>query len=112
MVSNASGRRGIDFAIGVNQSPERQRLLAHEEGEEADEHGCYPQQVDGDPSRLFDPHDKLPVYSTIHRIRRDIIAYIDDPYSLEELRSPRMNSSFVRPMVDQLYDKHDVSVGT
>jgi hypothetical protein len=35
----------------------------------------------------------------------------DDPYSLEQLKSPRMNVSIVRPFVDQMYDMHDISVG-
>ena len=37
---------------------------------------------------------------------------IDDPYSLEQLKSPRMNISVVRPLVDQLYELQDVSIGT
>lgn len=34
----------------------------------------------------------------------------DDPYSLEQLKSPRMNVSVVRPLVDHLYDPDDVSI--
>ena len=34
----------------------------------------------------------------------------DDPYSLDQLKSPRMNTSVVRPLVDHLYDPSDVSV--
>ena len=33
----------------------------------------------------------------------------DDPYSTEQLRSPRMNALIVRPLVDHLYDPDDVS---
>ncbi|KAJ8061881.1 hypothetical protein OCU04_009672 [Sclerotinia nivalis] len=35
---------------------------------------------------------------------------IDDPYSLEQLRDPRLNVSVVRPLVDRLYDLDDLSV--
>ena len=35
---------------------------------------------------------------------------IDDPYSIEQLRDPRMNISVVRPLVDKLYELDDVSI--
>ncbi|KAF6804051.1 nonselective cation channel [Colletotrichum musicola] len=50
------------------------------------------------------------VYFTIHRIRRLILASIDDPYTLDQLREPRMNSLVVRPLVDRLYDPDDPTV--
>ncbi|CEJ54851.1 hypothetical protein PMG11_01140 [Penicillium brasilianum] len=56
-----------------------------------------------------DPHANLPVYRTIHRIRRLITTSIDDPYTSEQLRDPQMNLRIVRPLVDQLYDSEDVS---
>ena len=56
------------------------------------------------------PHADLPVYATIHRIRRDVIATIDDPYTLEQLAAPRANLSIVRPLVDHLYEHPDVSL--
>ncbi|KAF2399970.1 hypothetical protein EJ06DRAFT_538195 [Trichodelitschia bisporula] len=56
------------------------------------------------------PHAHLPVYKTIHRIRRLILASIDDPYTLEQLRGPRLNVSIVRPLIDRLFDEDDVSV--
>ncbi|KAH8676820.1 hypothetical protein BGZ60DRAFT_403489 [Tricladium varicosporioides] len=76
---------------------------------ELDHDGCFP------PHRVTDlcpanPHADLPVYNTIHRIRRDVIAAIDDPYSIEQLRDPRMNTTIVRPLVDKLYELNDVSV--
>jgi hypothetical protein len=37
--------------------------------------------------------------------------WIDDPYSIEQLRDPRMNLSVVRPLVDKLYELNDVSMG-
>jgi hypothetical protein len=36
---------------------------------------------------------------------------LDDPYSLEQLKDPRMSVSVVRPLVDVLYKLQDVSVG-
>lgn len=36
--------------------------------------------------------------------------YVDDPYSLEQLKSPRMNVAVIRPLVEHLYDPDDVSI--
>ena len=36
---------------------------------------------------------------------------IDDPYTLEQLMSPRMNVSIVRPLTDRLFDPDDPSMG-
>ena len=91
---------------------ERQRLLPPDPehlNDEVDHDGCFP------PHRTRDvcpanPWADLPVYATIHRIRKDIIEAIDDPYSLEQLRDPRMNLSVVRPLVDRFYEMDDVSV--
>jgi hypothetical protein len=87
---------------------ETQRLLSPDP-EQVDQDGCFP------PHGIHDicpanPHADLPVYTTIHRIRKDVIAAIDDPYSLEQLRDPRMNLSVVRPLVDKLYEANDVSM--
>ncbi|KAF2144728.1 uncharacterized protein K452DRAFT_222499 [Aplosporella prunicola CBS 121167] len=57
-----------------------------------------------------DPHKDLPVYTTIQRIRRLILASIDDPYTLAQLRDPRMNALIVRPLVERLYDPKDCSI--
>jgi len=35
---------------------------------------------------------------------------IDDPYSVDQLKSPRMNVAVIRPLVDHLYDPDDVSI--
>ena len=35
----------------------------------------------------------------------------DDPYSIEQLRDPRMNVSVVRPLVDRCYEDQDLSMG-
>ncbi|KAI4248844.1 MAG: hypothetical protein L6R40_000856 [Gallowayella cf. fulva] len=55
-------------------------------------------------------HGALPVYTSIHMVRREVIDHIDDPYSLEQLRAPRMNALMVRPMVDRLYSLKDISI--
>ncbi|CAM1501803.1 Fc.00g037870.m01.CDS01 [Cosmosporella sp. VM-42] len=52
----------------------------------------------------------LPVYMTIHRVRRLVLASIDDPYTLEHFRDPRMNALIVRPLVDRLYNPDDISI--
>lgn len=54
-------------------------------------------------------HSHLPVYTNIHRIRRDIISVVEDYLSIEQLRDVRINISVVRPLVDMLYDS-DVSI--
>ena len=55
------------------------------------------------------PYADLPVYTNIHRVRHEIINSIDDPYSLEQLRAPRINVAIVRPLVNRLWDEKDVS---
>jgi hypothetical protein len=45
-------------------------------------------------------------------LRLELIGDLDDPYSIEQLKAPRMNISVVRPLVDAFYEMQDVSVGT
>lgn len=52
----------------------------------------------------------LPVYTNIHRIRRDVIAIVEDYLTFEQLRDLRLNLSVVRPLVDKLYELDDVSI--
>ena len=56
------------------------------------------------------PYADLPVYMTIHRVRREVITSIDDPYSIEQLRAPRINVAIVRPLVNRLWDEKDISI--
>lgn len=100
--------RSISEALRLARSREEQETLLGDEDQDADDDGCYPPRRDDAPWRP-NPHAKLPVYTTIHRIRRLVIASIDDPYSLEQLKSPRMNVTVVRPLLDHLYDSDDVS---
>ncbi|KIW66858.1 hypothetical protein PV04_06150 [Phialophora macrospora] len=106
------------------QRTETDALLAaqHDEEDYADSDGLYPPHCTwtsydqalcgGKPPDSADPfgNGKCSVYENIHRIRRDIITSIDDPYSLEQLKAPRMNISVVRPLVDSLYEMQDLSI--
>ncbi|KAH7114574.1 hypothetical protein B0J13DRAFT_600146 [Dactylonectria estremocensis] len=60
---------------------------------------------------LRDEHSQQPppVFTTIHRVRKLVIASIDDPYTLDQLTGPRMNKFVIRPLVDRLYDADDIS---
>jgi hypothetical protein len=40
-----------------------------------------------------------------------IIASMEDPYTFEQLKEPRLNVLVVKPLVDLLYDEDDVSLG-
>ncbi|KAI1814086.1 nonselective cation channel [Poronia punctata] len=55
-------------------------------------------------------HSHLPVYTTIHRIRRDVISIVEDYLTFEQLRDLRLNVSVVRPLVDKLYELDDISI--
>lgn len=101
--------RSISDALRLARSREEQETLLGAE-EQADDDGCFPPQQSHGFPKTPNPHADLPVYLTIHRIRRLVIASIDDPYSLDQLKSPRMNGAIVRPLVDHLYDPDDVSI--
>lgn len=62
-------------------------------------------------SCFVNPHAHLPVYTNIHRIRRDVISIVEDYLSVEQLRDLRLNISVVRPLVDKLYEQDDISIG-
>ncbi|KAF3769194.1 hypothetical protein M406DRAFT_337463 [Cryphonectria parasitica EP155] len=55
-------------------------------------------------------HSHLPVYTNIHRIRRDVISIVEDYMTLEQLRDLRINISVIRPLVDKLYELDDISI--
>ena len=100
--------KSVSEALRLARSREEQETLLGPH-EEADDDGCYPPRINDEP-RAPNPHKELPIYATIHKIRRLVIASIEDPYSVEQLRSPRMNVALLRPLVDHLYDPDDVSV--
>lgn len=57
------------------------------------------------------PHSDLPVYTNIHRIRRDIVSVVEDYLTLEQLRDLKINVTVIRPLVDKFYELGDVSIG-
>ncbi|KAH8676003.1 hypothetical protein BX600DRAFT_377565 [Xylariales sp. PMI_506] len=61
-------------------------------------------------SCLPNSHAHLPVYTNIHRIRRDVISIVEDYLTVEQLRDLRLNISVVRPLVDKLYELDDISI--
>ncbi|KAF4466875.1 Acyl- dehydrogenase family member 10 [Fusarium albosuccineum] len=61
-------------------------------------------------SCMTDPHSHLPVYTNIHRIRRDIISVVEDYLSLEQLQDLRINVTVVRPLVDKFFGLNDISI--
>ncbi|KAL2176136.1 uncharacterized protein P884DRAFT_270758 [Thermothelomyces heterothallicus CBS 202.75] len=52
----------------------------------------------------------MSVYMMMHRIRRLVIAAIDDIYTLDELRAPHMDRHVVRPLVDRLYNPQEPAI--
>lgn len=67
---------------------------------------------DGEPvfSCHTNPHSHLPVYTNIHRIRRDILSVVEDYLSLAQLTDVRLNVTVVRPLVDKFYELEDISI--
>lgn len=63
-------------------------------------------------SCMTNPHSHLPVYTNIHRIRRDIISVVEDYLTLEQLRDMKINLTVVRPLVDKFYELDDISIST
>jgi hypothetical protein len=61
-------------AMRIARSREEQEELLDDE-EQADDDGCYPPRKNDDP-RAPNPHGWLPVYTTIHKIRRLVVASI------------------------------------
>lgn len=70
--------RSISEAVRLAMSREEQQQLLDDDdgdGEQADDDGCYPPRKDSIPWQP-NPHRQLPIYTTIHRIRRLVIACI------------------------------------
>ncbi|KUI62748.1 Calcium channel YVC1, partial [Cytospora mali] len=99
------------------QEPERTPLLRRHISHELDPEpvsSSVPNPHELDPEPVFscvpNPHSHLPVYTNIHRIRRDVISIVEDYMSLEQLRDVRINVSVIRPLVDKLYELNDISI--
>ena len=103
-------KRGFSWVTRGPQEPEEEEEALLQDADVVDHEGLYPPSAWTTNRPPEDPHAHLPVYTTIHRIRLDIIEAIDDPYSLDQLRSARMNIQVIRPLVDRFYDLDDVSV--
>ncbi|KAF2008221.1 hypothetical protein P154DRAFT_516924 [Amniculicola lignicola CBS 123094] len=109
----SESHRSLSDALRAVRSREEQETLLGEDEEIADDDGCL--REDGrrtGPREIFcpDPHSELPVYYSIQRIRRLVLATIDDPYTAEQLREPRMNVLIVKPLVERLFNADDVSI--
>ncbi|KAK8021019.1 nonselective cation channel [Apiospora arundinis] len=72
----------------------------------------FPHSMDGEQffSCNTNAHAHLPVYTNIHRIRRDVVSIVEDYLTIEQLRDLRLNISVVRPLVDKLYELDDISI--
>ncbi|KAF2869069.1 hypothetical protein BDV95DRAFT_499296 [Massariosphaeria phaeospora] len=109
----AGPHRSLSEALRFVRSREDQETLLSVDDVDARSDGCLREDGEGaGPRELFfaDPHSNLGVYVTIHRIRRLVLATIEDPYTMDQLREPRMNVLIVKPLVDRLYDEDDVSI--
>ncbi|KAH9909168.1 nonselective cation channel [Xylariomycetidae sp. FL2044] len=85
------------------QEPERRPLINRR---------ALSHSLDGEPFYSCSPnaHAHLPVYTNIHRIRRDVISIVEDYLTFDQLRDLRLNISVVRPLVDKLYQMDDISI--
>ncbi|KAI0021521.1 nonselective cation channel [Xylariomycetidae sp. FL0641] len=86
------------------QDPERRPLLTRGASHSM-EAGPYSYYGSG-----LNSHAHLPVYTNIHRIRRDVISIVEDYLTFDQLRDLRLNLSVVRPLVDKLYGLDDISI--
>ena len=91
---------------GNKSARERQPLLGQADTERRPSHSQLPLY-----SCVSNPHSHLPVYTNIHRIRRDITSVLEDHLSEAQLRDVRINITVVRPLVDKLYELDDISIG-
>lgn len=105
-------QRTLSDALRAAKSREEQETLLPSD-EHAGSDGCF--NGAGEPVGPREqfapyPHSALQVYYNIHRIRRLILAVIEDPYTNQQLREPRMNVLIVKPLVDRLYSEDDISI--
>ncbi|KAM7196074.1 hypothetical protein V8F33_006366 [Rhypophila sp. PSN 637] len=90
-------------SLRIEEPPERRPLLQHR--------ATFSHELDQEVFSCYTAsHSHLPVYTNIHRIRRDIISVVEDYLSLDQLRDVRINISVVRPLVDKLYEQDDISI--
>ncbi|KAI9745207.1 MAG: hypothetical protein M1818_001485 [Claussenomyces sp. TS43310] len=111
MAASSPSRRSVAFAAVDRNHGESQPLLYRQDAELANNDDGFPVDWrEGELALIPSLHSDCPVFSSIHSIRADIIEAIDDPYSIEQLKDPRMNVAVVRPLVDKLFKLQDVSI--
>ncbi|KAI3543279.1 nonselective cation channel [Colletotrichum filicis] len=96
----------------------RQRCRADEEEEDegpgvaggSETEACLGDDDDEEKPGISSSVSELPIYVSMHRVRRLINASIDDPYTLSQLSDPRMNILIVRPLVERLYHPNDITI--
>ena len=95
---------GRGRSLRIEEPPERRPLLPHR--------ATFTHELDHEVFGCHTTgHTTLPIYTNIHRIRRDIISVVEDYLSLDQLRDMRINVSVVRPLVDKFYEQDDISIG-
>ncbi|KAK3355914.1 hypothetical protein B0H65DRAFT_517323 [Neurospora tetraspora] len=111
VMGDQSGRRHQP-ALRIQEPDlgERRPLLPRRTTTTGTQNGNQHHSLDGQVYTCYDYHSQLPVYTNIHRIRRDIISVVEDYLSLDQLRDIRINISVVRPLVDKFYEQDDISI--
>ncbi|CCC06219.1 hypothetical protein SMACR_00436 [Sordaria macrospora] len=111
VMGDQSGRRH-QRALRIQEPDleERRPLLPRRTTTTGTQDGHQFHSLDGQAYTCWDNHTQLPVYTNIHRIRRDIISVVEDYLSLDQLRDVRINISVVRPLVDKFYEQDDISI--
>ncbi len=105
--------RTISHALRLAREREESETLlgdVEEHGGVADRSGCIAPPGSATWGGHSNPWAHLPVYKNMHRIRRLVMASIDDPYTMEQLMTPRMTVALVRPLTDRLYNEDDISM--
>ncbi|KAF1977044.1 hypothetical protein BU23DRAFT_527334 [Bimuria novae-zelandiae CBS 107.79] len=104
--------RTLSDVLRSHRNQQEQETLIGDD-ELADRDGCVREGREAmTPRENFyaDPNTTLDIYYNIQRIRRLVLASIEDPYNMEQLKEPRMNVLIVKPLVDRLYDADDISI--
>ncbi|EJT73539.1 nonselective cation channel [Gaeumannomyces tritici R3-111a-1] len=109
--SSSKDMEGAHAALRVSHDDDGDDTVRAEFGYAGSEtEACLDRENIGRRRAMAKPTPSLPVYMTIHRVRRLVTAAVDDAYSLDQLKDPRLNKLVVRPLVDRLYDADDISI--
>lgn len=107
LIRQASARL-VPTTSSVAGAQEEQALLDDYDSDEEHQNGNG--ALSNPQPRAPNAFADLPVYQNIWRTRRQIMAHIQDPYTMEQLRAPKLNTTVVRPLMDELYDLQDISI--